>query len=231
MIYRLIFFICLAGNLWAGDFYANWKPGHTEQLKYEIKTFQPKETISYQYLEIMRDADNKEILHINQVLDMPASSITIKSEEKYNISDLRLIESLNYFKFPPSAVERMGTDSVALKAFTKDDSLVIATRSTKLAVPGTIFFPSGSVTNTASSTLARDIDFKIGQTRYYKFINLLKLTGKAYQLTEASDSVIAIMEIDTPLGRKECFQVKNIVQGGYGYTYYMNDNRHLPVKV
>jgi len=231
MILRILFLLCLAGNLWGGDFFEKWKPGHTETLKYEIKTILPKETISYQSIEISREVENENILNIYLKLDMPANSIIIRSVEKYNIQEMKLIESLNYFKLPSSAIEQLGTDSIAHKAYTRGDSLVIAAKNNKLVTPGTLHFPASTVTTTASAILSRNNDFKIGKSQNYKFINLLKLNGQAFQLSEITDSISAIVEIETPLGKMECYQVMNIVAGGFGYTYFTTDERHLPVKV
>jgi len=233
MIFRLLFllFLCLASSISAGDFFEKWKPGQTEELKYEIKTFLPKVTTSYQNVKITRDTENENIINVYLKLDIPSTSTIIRSMEKYNISDLKLVESLNYFKLPPGSKESIGTDSIAHKAFPEGDSLIIAARDNKMVVPGKIYFPSNTVTTTSSTVLSRAGDFAIGQSRSYKFINLLKITGKQFELADITDSITAIVEVDTPLGKMECYQIMNIVAGGFGYTYFTTDERHLPVKV
>ena len=40
---------------------------------------------------------------------------------------------------------------------------------------------------------------------------------------------IGTENVTTPLGSFECYKVKNIVPGGFGYSYYTKDNEHLPV--
>ncbi|PKK83927.1 MAG: hypothetical protein CVT49_05745 [candidate division Zixibacteria bacterium HGW-Zixibacteria-1] len=230
MLIRVIFLLFLASNLFAGDLVDNWTPGKTEKMTYEIKTIVPKETINYNNVVISRPADNKDILNIKQTLDISNQSIKIVSEENYSFKDLRLISSINHFFMPPMAIERLGTDSLIVKATRKGDSLFITTNSDKVP-PGSMPFIGEMTTTTGSQLFVRNMNFTVGKSYKYGYINLLRITGQSFQIMEVIDSVISQEKITTPMGTYDCYKVLNTVPGALGYSYYTTDARHIPVLI
>lgn len=230
MLKRVLFLLLLSSNLYAGELMKNWAPGKTETMTYEIKTIVPRETINYNNVVITRPADNKDIINIKQTLDISNQDIKIVSEENYSFKDLLLNSSINYFYMPPAAIEKLGTDSLIVKANRKGDTLFITTNSEKVP-PGSMPFSTDMTTTTGSQLFARNMDFTVGKSYTYSYINLLRVTGQSFQKMEVTDSVVAIEKVTTPLGTFDCYKVLNTVPGALGYTYYTTDPRHLPVLI
>ncbi|MEW5925610.1 MAG: hypothetical protein AB1746_16630 [Candidatus Zixiibacteriota bacterium] len=230
MLKRVLFLLFLTSNLFAGDLLDNWAPGKTETMTYEIKTIVPRETINYNNVVITRPADNKDILSVKQTLDISNQGIKIVSEEIYAFKDLRLSSSVNHFFMPPVAVEKLGTDSLIVKANRKGDTLFITTNSDKVP-PGSMPFTNNMTTTTGSQLFARNMDFTIGKNHKYSYVNLLRVSGQSFQMMEVTDSIVSIEKITTPLGTFDCYKVLNTVPGALGYSYYTTDSRHLPVLV
>ncbi|UCD95320.1 MAG: hypothetical protein JSU69_04520 [Candidatus Zixiibacteriota bacterium] len=230
MIYRLLFLIFLGTAAVAGEFLDNWPPGKTEKLTYELKTLIPRETISYNHVEIVRSKDNQDIFIISQSLEIPHQSIRMVSIEKYDRRNIRLISSENHLKFPPQMKQRYGADSIVVKARTVGDSLKIV--SSVEAIPSTtIPFPDDMITSTGSQLLARSMEFKTGGTLTYSYINLLILFDSQPVPQEVTDSVLDKESVSIALGTYECYKVKNTVPGSVGYSYYTADERRIPIKI
>lgn len=230
MLKRVLFLLLLSSNLFAGDLLNNWTPGKTETMTYEIKTIVPRETINYNNVVITRPADNKDIINVRQTLDISNQNIKIVSEETYSFKNLLLNSSINHFYMPPVAVEKLGTDSLIVKANRKGDTLFITTNSEKIP-PGSMPFSANMTTTTGSQLFARNMDFAVGKSYTYSYVNLLRLSGQSFQTMEVTDSVVSTEKITTPLGTFDCYKVMNSVPGAIGYSYYTTDSRHLPVLI
>lgn len=229
MIIRLIILLLMASSAIAGDLLENWPPGQTEKMSYEIRTFKPRETVSYRYIEITRSKTDSAIFTIKHTMELPDQDITIISLEKYRGEDFYFLESDNYFLFPESAKEKFGTDSLHIRAIRKGDSLKIKASGSP-GVTGVISFPEGTTSNIGSLLLSRNMDFKVGNFNDINYVNIIKLSGQIPEIAKVRDSVIDVIEVFTPAGTFECYKVKNIVPETHGYTFYDKNNRHVMVK-
>jgi hypothetical protein len=208
----------------------HWPADRIEKLTYEITTHMPKETKNSLYVEIRRTNDSLPAFVMTQHLTIPLQSLEIYSVEKYDARSLQLLSSQNHFKIPDKAKEELGLDSVLVKAQPRDDSLVVTSNSF-IAPAGRIPFSSDLITTSGALLVSRNMDFEVGRSVSYQYINLLKLGSSEIKPVNATDSVIGVQTISTPAGRFECFKVKNTVAGGtYGYSYYTKEQPHLPVR-
>jgi len=230
MLIRVIFLLLLASNLFAGELIDNWPRGKTEKMKYEIKTFKPRETVNYNYVEISRTKGDKDIFIVQQKLDMPSQQIKINSKEEYAAKDLRLLFSVNEFLLPERAIQTFGTDSLVIEGKRKNDSLYITSNAATAEISA-IALEDRFTTSTGTQLIVRNTDFSEGMVYSYSWVNLLKFSGQAFQKQTANDSVTSIVAITTPVGTFDCFRVANIVPGAKGFSYYTTDNRHIPMLI
>lgn len=230
MFARLSLLFLLSSAAVAGEFIDNWPSGKTEKLSYEIRTFLPRETENYVHIEITRDSIQSNNFTVRQTLEMPGRSLTIKSLEEYSSDTLRLISSRKHFQLPPKVREKLKTDSLIIEAVPFHDSITISS-SAMIAQTGAMPFPDRCVTSTGSQLILRDMNFKIGGTSEYSFINLLKFGERTFKVVPVVDSVTGKEVVTTPAGTFECFKVKNMVPGAMSYSYYSTDRRHIPVRI
>ena len=87
------------------------------------------------------------------------------------------------------------------------------------------------MTSAGSQLAVRDMKLELGQVYNYSYINLLKITGKSYQVQEITDSVLSIEKITTPLGTYDCYKVSNQSSGAIGFSYYTTDYKHIPLLI
>jgi len=230
MLIRVLMLLLLASSLFAGELNDKWPPGKTEKMTYEIKILKPNEVINYNYVEITRSNDGKNIFHVRQTLEMPIQSIKIISEEKYSAGDLNLISSSNKFFLPPGALASLGVDTLVIEAVRKGDSLYITSNSDK-GPSETLALESGVMTSAGSHLAIRDMNLETGRVYKYSYINLLRFTGKSYQIQDVTDSVLNIEKITTPIGTFDCYKVRNRIPGAVGFSYYTADYKHIPLLI
>ncbi len=229
MIIRMLMVLILATAVNASEFIDNWEPGKVEKLSYEIRTFQPSETVSHTDLKITRTEDKAPIFIVEQKLMIPDQSIEMYSTETYGGEVLQIVSSENSFKLPDKAAEQLEVDTLVVKAKADLGKLTINFNSRRL--PRSILPLTAPLTTTVGFRLvSRNMDFKIGNTRDYEFINLLTLIDTISKAPEARDSIVGIENVRTPAGTFDCYKVKNMVTGSESYNYYTTDARHIPVK-
>jgi len=229
MFYRIVLtFLLLISSAFAADFQEILPAGKMEKMSYEIKTFKPQETVNFNDVKIASNRDGT--ITINQTLEIPNQSVTIYSTEHYDGKSLRLMNSENSFKFPRQVSEKLKTDSLVIKAEITGDSMDITANADIIQV-GKIPFRDDCITSTGSQLMARSMNFKIGQSKHYSFINLLMLSNKQFSQVSVVDSVIGREEVTTSLGTYDCYKVVNLVPGTKGYTFYTAGERHLPIKI
>ncbi len=229
MIIRMLLILILATAVNAGEFIDDWEPDKIEKLTYEIRTFQPSETVNYSDLEITRIKDKEPTFIVKQVLRIPSQAILIQSTETYAGENLQIVSSENSIKLPEQAAKKLEVDTLVIKARADKGELTISFNSHRL--PRSVIPLTGPLTTTVGFRLvSRNMDFKIGNTFDYEFINLLTLADTISKAPKARDSIVGIEKIQTPVGSFECYKVKNMVSGSISYNYYTTDTRHIPVK-
>ncbi len=229
MIIRMLAILILATAANATDFIDNWEPGKIEKLTYEIRTFQPSETVNYLDMEIRRTYDKEPTFTLKQVLKIPSQAMVLHSTETYAGENLQIVSSENSFKLPEQAVKKLEVDTLVIKARADNDKLTISFNSHGL--PPSVIPLTGSLTTTVGFRLvSRNMDYKVGNTFAYEFINLFTLADTISKAPEVRDSVVGIEKVQTPAGSFECYKVKNLVSGSESYNYYTTDTKHIPVK-
>nr|MBN2276640.1 hypothetical protein [candidate division Zixibacteria bacterium] len=228
MIYRLLCLAIMISTAQASDFLDKWPTGKTESMTYEIRTFKPSETTNYNRVSITKGNDG--VFTVKQTMEIPGQKVKITSLEKYVGRNIRLISSENTFKFPEIMKEKLKTDSLVIKAKVVGDSLDI-TANADIVQVGKIAFGPDCVTSTGSQLMARSMDFEVGKTIKYSFVNLLQLSNQQFSPIEVIDSVVGRQQVTTPLGTFDCYKVSNTVPGTKGYSYYTADQVRLPVRI
>lgn len=229
MIIRTIVILILATAVYATDFIDNWEPGKVEKLFYEIRTYKPAETVNNLELEIERSKDKEPTFIVKQVLTIPGQSLVMHSKEIYTGEDLKIVSSENFHKLPIKAMKHLKVDTLVTKGQADKGKFKITFNSIELP-ESEIPLTEHLTTTVGFRLVSRNMNFKIGSTFEYDFINLLSLTDTISKAPDAKDTVIGIERIRTPAGNFECYKVKNLVTGSESYNYYTTDAKHIPVK-
>ncbi len=230
MLRFMAIYLILLSSAFGSDFVKSWTPDRVEKLNYEIVTYIPAETVNQMFVEISRSDEMIPVFTLRQRIEIPRQSMVIRSIEKYRGANLHFVSSENYFKLPPEAVAKFGSDSIYVIASLGKDSIVVKSNS-KLVLAGELGNSDNFITTTGASLIGRNMNFGIGSTKKYRFVNFLAMTGLDFKVNEVIDSVMAIEKISTPAGEFECYKVKNIVGQTNSYTYYSTDKKHIPVRV
>jgi len=141
-----------------------------------------------------------------------------------------VISSSNKFFLPPGALASLGVDTLVIEAVRKGDSLYITSNSDK-GPSETLALESGVMTSAGSQLAIRDMNLETGRVYKYSYINLLRFTGKSYQIQDVTDSVLNIEKITTPIGTFDCYKVRNRIPGAVGFSYYTADYKHIPLLI
>jgi hypothetical protein len=229
MFIRLACILLLALSAVAGDFLARWPDGKTEKLYFEVTTFVPVEMKASTSMEITKSGGAQPTFTINQIFDIPAQQIKIKSVEKYRGNGLRFESANNSFKFPEEAKTQLGTDTVHLTAIAVGDSIEINSNAPKLAPAGKIAHTENLSTSVGAILASRDFDFKIGAVKKYNEVDFLTFNGMPFHPTEDIDSVMGEQEITVPAGTFACYKLISQDPLAISYTYFTKDERRMPV--
>ena len=229
MLIRLLILLLLSVNLFAEDLIQNWPVGTTESYEFEIKTFYPRETINQSTLTVTREADD--ILWISQEIHITSQAIKIFTKDKYTGKDLKLKSSDNKIILPNlDEANSMKKDTITVSAVDIGDNRIKILGSRE-DIATSYIDNDNLITGTGALFFTRGMNFNVGSSVKYNFVNLYQISkDKEFSTKQVQDSVISEENITTPLGSFDCYKVKNIVPGGYGYSYYTKTDDHLPVK-
>jgi len=230
MLVRLLFISLLAASTFAGDLFDNWPAGKTETLLYNINTIKPQKTSNSLKMTVTRTTAETPEFIIEQALDIINQGVSISVTETYTGKDLQLTKTTNLFRFPPEATAQLGVDSLVITGTREGDSLDITSTLPRMVPPCKVAMDKELVTSSGSLLTTRNMEFKKGTTRTFRFVNLLVLTGQVYSPVEIIDSVAGEMQVTVPAGTFDCYKVKNTSPGGFGYSYYSKDKGHAPVR-
>ncbi len=226
----LLLLILCAATVYASESISSWKPGQKITYEYLIKTMQPQVTENSSIFEITRNDGDGADFTLFQKIDIPAYNSRFTSMEKYSGANLVLEQSQNTIFFQRDDSGKMVSDSVVILAEKKNDSLFVS--CSRPDVPNSVLSENDLITSAGALFKTRFRDYKVGNEYRYETINFFVIKSKAmFQTTTIVDSVVAIKNISTDLGTFECYQVKNIMPGVYGYTYYTVEDEHLPIRV
>ena len=228
MLIRLIILLLLSANLFAGDLVKNWPVGKKVTYDYNIKTYQPKETNNHSTLTVTKKADS--LLVINQSIEIKAQSVIINSAEQYIGSDHKFKSSDNEIIIPNTHGQEIGHDTIMVTANDMGNGKIKIVGNRNDIITSYIN-NENLLTGTGALLYTRNMNFTVGSSATYNFVNFYQVAKeKEFHTIQVKDSVVGIENVTTSLGSFECYKVKNIVPGGFGYTYYSNDENHLMIK-
>ncbi|MBN2226849.1 MAG: hypothetical protein JW763_05750 [candidate division Zixibacteria bacterium] len=230
MLVRLLVIVLLATTTFAGDLFKDWPRGMTEMLWYDINTIMPQKTTNSLEMKITKTTGDTPTFEINQNLKITNQNIDISVTEIYNGGDFQLAKTINCFQFPAELRTQLGIDSLVITGVRTGDSLDITSNSSRMAPPCKVPVDKGLVTSSGSLLTTRNMSFTVGETRTFRYINLLMLTGQIYTPLEITDSVVGDAHITVPAGTFDCYKVKNSVAGSYGYSYYSKEKGHPVIR-
>lgn len=229
LIRTMIVLFALSASVMAGDLAKIWPKGTTEKLTYNINAYTPKKVTNSLTVTVSRLDTAGVVFTSEQLIYVIDQDIKMGSIERFEGDDLIMTKSENYYKFNPEMAQARGVDSIFIRAYKDGDSLKIRSNYTG-AVPGTMPYYDGLTSTTGSLLTSRNKNFTPGYRNEFAFINLLLMTGKPYEAYPAADSVIGVVTLTVPAGTFECYKVRNDAINAYGYTYFMKDGLHTPVK-